>query len=111
MDLKTVRETPPWDWPEGTGKRLGDMLRDRGAGGDARLLAVELAGDLTVIGERSSASFYPSSVAATSRRACGTGRRPPWARRSSTRIRGAVRGARRRAHQRVDLPRGPRDTA
>jgi hypothetical protein len=49
MDLKTLRETPPWDWPEGTGKGLGDILRDREADGGERLLAAELAGDFTVI--------------------------------------------------------------
>ncbi len=49
MDLKTLKETPPWDWPQGTGKRFGDILRDRGADGDERLLAAELAGDFTVI--------------------------------------------------------------
>jgi hypothetical protein len=29
MDLKTLHETPPWEWPEGTGKRLGDIQRGR----------------------------------------------------------------------------------
>jgi len=29
MDLKTVRETPPRDWPQGTGKRVGDIARQR----------------------------------------------------------------------------------
>ena len=47
MDLKTLRETPPWDWPEGTGKGLGDILRDREADGANRLLAAELAGDFS----------------------------------------------------------------
>jgi len=49
MDLKILRETPPWDWPKDTGKRLADILQDRGADGDERLLAAELAGDFTVI--------------------------------------------------------------
>ena len=49
MDLKILRETPPWDWPKDTGKRLADILRDRGSDGDDRLLAAELAGDFTVI--------------------------------------------------------------
>jgi hypothetical protein len=39
-----LRETPPWDWPEGTGKGLGDILRDRKADGGEHLLAAELAG-------------------------------------------------------------------
>jgi hypothetical protein len=49
MDLETLRETPPWDWPQGTGKRLGDILRDREADGAERLIAAELAGDFTAI--------------------------------------------------------------
>lgn len=49
MDLKILRATPPWDWPEGTGKRFGDILRDREADSGERLLAAELAGDFTVI--------------------------------------------------------------
>ena len=49
MDLETLRETPPWDWPKGTGRMLGEVLRDRGADGADRLLAAELAGDFTVI--------------------------------------------------------------
>lgn len=51
MDLKTLRETPPWDWPKNTGRMLIDVLRDRGAAGPSRLLAAELAGDFTVIGD------------------------------------------------------------
>jgi hypothetical protein len=46
--LKTLRETPPWDWPRGTGKRLGDILRDRETDGGDRLIAAELAGDWSV---------------------------------------------------------------
>jgi len=49
MDLKTLRELEPWDWPNDTGKRLAGILQDRGADGDERLLAAELAGDFTVI--------------------------------------------------------------
>ncbi len=51
MDLKTLRETPPWDWPEDTGRTLVDILRDRGTAGHDRLLAAELAGDFTVIND------------------------------------------------------------
>ncbi len=49
MDLKTLRETPPWDWPEGTGRMLLGVLLDREAEGADRLLAAELAGDFSVI--------------------------------------------------------------
>jgi hypothetical protein len=51
MDLKALKNTPPWDWPEGTGERLLEVLRDEQATEQNRLLATELAGDLTVIGD------------------------------------------------------------
>jgi len=51
MNLRVLKDTPPWDWPEGTGKQLLDMLRDERATESDRLLAVELAGDLTVIND------------------------------------------------------------
>jgi hypothetical protein len=51
MDLKTLRETPPWDWPADTGRDLVHILRDRGTTAHDRLLAAELAGDFTVINE------------------------------------------------------------
>jgi HEAT repeat protein len=44
MDLKIVRETPPWDWPEGTGKRFADILRDREAEGFEREIVAALEG-------------------------------------------------------------------
>ncbi len=51
MDLKTLKNTPPWDWPEGTSKMLLGILGDERAVESERLLAVELAGDFTVIGD------------------------------------------------------------
>jgi len=51
MNLKTLKDTPPWDWPEGTGKILLDILRtDRPSESDL-LLATELAGAFTVIND------------------------------------------------------------
>ena len=51
MNLKALKDTPPWDWPEGTGKVLLDILRtDRPPESDL-LLAAELAGDFTVIND------------------------------------------------------------
>src|SRR5438093_3099660 len=51
MNLRTLKDTPPWDWPEGTGKMLLDILRtDRPSESDL-LLATELAGDGTVIND------------------------------------------------------------
>jgi len=51
MDLKTLKETPPWDWPESAGKMILDILCDDQAGESDRLLAAELAGGFTVIEE------------------------------------------------------------
>jgi hypothetical protein len=28
MDLKALKDTPPWDWPEGTAEKLDSVLRD-----------------------------------------------------------------------------------
>ena len=44
MNLKTLRETAPWDWPRNAGRILLDTLRDRRAADPDRLLAAELAG-------------------------------------------------------------------
>ena len=49
MDLKIVKETPPWEWPEDAGKMFLRVLRDDEADESERLLAAELAGDTTVI--------------------------------------------------------------
>ena len=49
MDLKTLKDIPPWEWPEGTGKMFLRILGDDQADESDRLLAVELAGDFTVI--------------------------------------------------------------
>lgn len=49
MNLETLANTPSWEWPEGTGEMLLAILRDDGAEASQRLLAAELAGDLTVM--------------------------------------------------------------
>jgi hypothetical protein len=49
MDLKTMKDTPPWDWPENAGTILLETLRDDQSDEPNRLLAAELAGDSTVI--------------------------------------------------------------
>jgi hypothetical protein len=51
MDLKTLKDTPPWDWPEGIGRMFLEILRDDQADESDRLLAAELAGDFTVIND------------------------------------------------------------
>lgn len=52
MDLKTLRDTPPWDWPRDAGKRFQKILIDHRANESDRLIAAELAGDLTVINDQ-----------------------------------------------------------
>ena len=52
MNVSTLKDTPPWDWPEGTGKQLLDILRDDQATESELFLAAELAGDFTVIQRR-----------------------------------------------------------
>ena len=51
MDVKALRDIPPWDWPEGAGKMFLDILRDGQAAESDRLLVAELAGDFTVIND------------------------------------------------------------
>lgn len=51
MDVKALRDIPPWDWPESAGTTLLDILRDDRAPEDDRLLAAELAGDLTAMND------------------------------------------------------------
>ncbi len=51
MNPEVLRTTPPWEWPEGAGKMLLDVLRDERAGATARLLAAELAGELVVMND------------------------------------------------------------
>src|ERR1700675_661014 len=49
MDWKTLKDIPPWDWPEGTASVFLEVLLNRRAADSDRLLAAELAGDFTVI--------------------------------------------------------------
>ena len=51
MDLNTLREAAPWDWPQGTDKMLLDILRDDQLAESDRVLAAELAGNYTVISD------------------------------------------------------------
>lgn len=49
MELKTLKNTPPWDWPAGASATFLSVLRDTQAVEPDRLLAAELAGDLVAI--------------------------------------------------------------
>ena len=57
MDLKTLQDTPPWEWPKGTGKMFLAILRDPHAAAADRLLAAGLAGDFTVINDALAAAL------------------------------------------------------
>jgi hypothetical protein len=52
MDLKILQETPPWEWPRDAGKKFLELLIDRRADASDRLIAADLAGDLTVINDK-----------------------------------------------------------
>ncbi len=51
MDLKTLLETPPWDWPRDTGKLLRRILTDERADESDKLTAARMAGEVTVIND------------------------------------------------------------
>lgn len=51
MNLKMLQDIPPWNWPEGAGRMLQEILHDNEADASDRLLAAELAGDFTVISD------------------------------------------------------------
>jgi hypothetical protein len=51
MDMKTLQDTPPWDWPRDAGKRFLEILIDGRADASDRLIAAELAGELVVMND------------------------------------------------------------
>lgn len=51
MDLKRLKDTPPWEWPQGTDRMLLGILRDDQRTKSDRLIAVALGGDLTVLND------------------------------------------------------------
>ena len=51
MDLKTLLDTPPWDWPRDAGEIFQKILIDSRSDKADRLVAAELAGDFTVIND------------------------------------------------------------
>ena len=51
MDLKTLLDTPPWDWPKDAGRMFQKILVDQRANESDRLVAAELAGEFTVIND------------------------------------------------------------
>ena len=51
MDLKLLKDAPPWEWPEDAGKMFLEILKSDKADEYDRLLAAELAGDFIVIND------------------------------------------------------------
>jgi len=49
MKLQALYDMPPWDWPEDAGKMFQDILADREAVPAERMLAAEMAGEMTVV--------------------------------------------------------------
>jgi HEAT repeat protein len=52
MDLKSLEQTPSWEWPEGTNDFLLQVLQDAKSDPEDRLLAADLAGDYVVVNDR-----------------------------------------------------------
>jgi hypothetical protein len=51
MNVKTLSEIPPWEWPKNAAKILRDALTNRRTAEDDRVTAAELAGDLVVMND------------------------------------------------------------
>jgi len=51
MNLETLIDTPPWEWPRDAAIKILGVLLDLGATAADRALAVSLAGDATVIND------------------------------------------------------------
>jgi len=51
MDVKTLNNTPPWEWPEDAGTTILGILTDERAEDSDRVLAAELAGDGVVLND------------------------------------------------------------
>ena len=49
MDVYSLVETPPWEWPAGANDEILRVLRDQEAAEGERLVAAELAGDLNLL--------------------------------------------------------------
>jgi hypothetical protein len=51
MDIKKLRDTPPWDWPRDTAQTILGILRNDGAEASERLLAAQYGGDFTIVND------------------------------------------------------------
>jgi uncharacterized protein (UPF0147 family) len=57
MDVKTLKDIPPWEWPESTSTTLLNVLRDEGATESDLSIAVQLSGDLVVMNDELAAAL------------------------------------------------------
>jgi len=80
MDLKALRDTPSWDWPDNAGKMILEILTNDRADDSDRLLAAELAGDFTVINEELVGALLSILREAVRRMICVAKRQYPWGR-------------------------------
>jgi hypothetical protein len=58
MDLKTLENTPSWEWPETAAATLLTVLRNPSADPEERLLAAELSGDYSVMDNDLAEALY-----------------------------------------------------
>ena len=86
MDLKTLLDTPPWDWPRDAGRMFRKILIDQRAEESDRLVAAELAGDFTVINDDLADALLTIVCSADEPENCAPGRQFPlgqyWNRRT-----------------------------
>jgi hypothetical protein len=57
MKLRTLKDMPSWEWPDGTGEQFLAILGDDRAADSDVLIAAELAGDLTVMNDELAAAL------------------------------------------------------
>lgn len=59
MDIKTLFDLPPWDWPSDAGERIHEILVHHRASASDRVAAAELAGDLVVMNDDMARALLP----------------------------------------------------
>lgn len=57
MNLKKLKNIPPWDWPAGASTLVIDTLTNRTASNANRLLAADLAGEYSILSEEIAAAL------------------------------------------------------
>lgn len=51
MDVNSLSDIPPWEWPDDAGETLLDAIRGDAADDEERLLAIEMASSVTVMND------------------------------------------------------------